>query len=79
VEWLFGWICNVIIRAVETRLIASLLKTGESQTVTFTITPDKLGFFNKNMKKKIVESGGFMIMVGTSSVVNSPVKVAVID
>jgi beta-glucosidase len=54
------------------------LKAGESQTVTFTITPDKLSFFNKNMKK-IVESGDFTIMVGTSSVVNQSVKVAVID
>jgi beta-glucosidase len=53
-----------------------ILKAGESQTVTFTITPDKLSFFNKNMKK-IVESGDFTIMVGTSSAVNQSVKVAV--
>lgn len=52
------------------------LNANETQTVTFIITPDKLSFFNKNMKK-IVESGDFTIMVGTSSVVNQSVKVTV--
>jgi beta-glucosidase len=52
------------------------LKAGESQTITFTITPDKLSFFNKSMKK-IVEPGDFTIMVGTSSAVNQGVKVTV--
>jgi beta-glucosidase len=42
------------------------LKAGETQTVTFIITPDKLSFYNRNMKK-IVEAGVFEIMVGTSS------------
>ncbi len=52
------------------------LTAGASQTVTFTITPDKLSFFNKSMKK-IVEPGDFTIMVGTSSAVNQSVKVTV--
>ena len=54
------------------------LKAGESQMVTFTITPDKLSFYNRDMKK-IVEAGEFEIMVGTSSAVNQMVKVNVVD
>ncbi len=42
------------------------LKPNESQKVTFTITPDKLAFFNKQMQF-VVEKGTFEIMVGTSS------------
>lgn len=42
------------------------LKAGESKVVTFTITPDKLGFYDKNMKW-IIEPGEFKIMVGPSS------------
>jgi beta-glucosidase len=54
------------------------LKAGESQTVTFTITPDKLSFYGRDMKK-IVEAGEFEIIVGTSSAVNQMVKVNVVD
>ena len=54
------------------------LKAGESQTVTFTITPDKLSFLNREMKK-IVEAGEFEVMVGGSSAVNQMVKFNVID
>ncbi|HYJ46111.1 MAG TPA: fibronectin type III-like domain-contianing protein, partial [Pyrinomonadaceae bacterium] len=43
------------------------LAPGESKTVTFTITPDKLSFLNLNMER-VVEPGWFDIMVGTSSV-----------
>ena len=43
------------------------LKPGESKTVTFTITPDKLSFLDANMNR-VVEPGAFDIMVGTSSV-----------
>jgi len=43
------------------------LKPGESKTVEFTITPDKLSFLNLNMES-VVEPGSFDIMVGTSSV-----------
>jgi len=43
------------------------LAPGESKTVEFTITPDKLSFLNLNMAT-VVEPGWFDIMVGTSSV-----------
>jgi beta-glucosidase len=43
------------------------LAAGESRTVEFVITPDKLSFLDVNMNR-IVEPGWFEIMVGTSSV-----------
>ncbi|HVF67055.1 MAG TPA: glycoside hydrolase family 3 N-terminal domain-containing protein [Pyrinomonadaceae bacterium] len=43
------------------------LAPGESKTVSFTVTPDKLAFYNLNMERA-VEPGAFDIMVGTSSV-----------
>ncbi|HEY9283029.1 MAG TPA: glycoside hydrolase family 3 N-terminal domain-containing protein [Pyrinomonadaceae bacterium] len=43
------------------------LAPGETKTVTFTITPDKLSFLDINMNRT-VEPGAFDIMVGTSSV-----------
>jgi len=43
------------------------LAAGESKTVEFVITPDKLSFLDLNMKN-VVEPGWFDIMVGTSSV-----------
>jgi beta-glucosidase len=43
------------------------LAPGENKTVNFTITPDKLSFLDLNMNR-VVEPGGFDIMVGTSSV-----------
>jgi len=43
------------------------LSAGESKTVEFVITPDKLSFLDLNMKN-VVEPGWFDIMVGTSSV-----------
>lgn len=42
------------------------LDPGQSQTVSFTINPDLLSFYDENMKW-IVEPGDFTIMVGTSS------------
>jgi beta-glucosidase len=42
------------------------LKPGETQQVTFTITPDKLKFYDVNMRE-VVEPGDFDIMVGSSS------------
>ena len=42
------------------------LKAGESKEVTFKITPDKLGFYDKKMNW-IVEPGEFTVMVGASS------------
>jgi beta-glucosidase len=43
------------------------LAPGESKTVSFTITPDKLAFYDLNMERT-VEPGAFDVMVGTSSV-----------
>lgn len=45
------------------------LKAGEKRTVLFTITPDKLNFYNRDMKK-VVEAGAFEVMIGTFSMVN---------
>lgn len=42
------------------------LKKGEAKTVTFEVTPDKLAFYDVDMKYGI-ESGSFKIMVGFSS------------
>jgi beta-glucosidase len=53
------------------------LAPGESKTVTFTITPDKLSFFNLNMERT-VEPGWFDIMVGTSSVKYQTAKLEVV-
>ena len=49
------------------------LKPSEKKTVTFTITPNKLSFYNRDMKK-IIEPGDFEIMIGTSSMVNQKIK-----
>lgn len=43
------------------------LDPGETKTVAFTITPDKLQFYNIDMKR-VVEPGDFQVMVGTSSI-----------
>lgn len=40
---------------------------GETKTVTFTITPEKMQFYNREMKR-VVEPGKFQIMVGGNSV-----------
>jgi len=53
------------------------LAPGESKTVEFVITPDKLSFLDLNMKS-VVEPGGFDIMVGTSSVKYETVKLEVV-
>ena len=42
------------------------LKAGEKKTIEFVITPDKLAFYDMNMKP-IVESGAFEVQVGSSS------------
>ncbi|MFO7668823.1 MAG: glycoside hydrolase family 3 N-terminal domain-containing protein [Bacteroidales bacterium] len=42
------------------------LKPGETQTVVMKVTPEKLKFFNMDMKE-VVEPGEFTIFVGTSS------------
>jgi beta-glucosidase len=53
------------------------LAAGESKTVEFVITPDKLSFLDLNMKS-VVEPGWFDIMVGTSSVKYETVKLEVV-
>ena len=42
------------------------LEPGQSQTVTFTITPELLSFYDKDMKW-VIEAGEFTIMTGTAS------------
>ena len=54
------------------------LAPGESKTIEFVVTPDKLSFLDLNMKN-IVEPGWFDIMVGTSSVKYATVKLEVRD
>ncbi len=53
------------------------LAPGESKTVEFVITPDKLSFLNLNMES-VVEPGWFDIMVGTSSVKYLTAKLEVV-
>jgi beta-glucosidase len=52
------------------------LAPGESKKVEFVITPDKLQFYNMQMKR-VVEPGWFDIMVGPSSATNQTVKLEV--
>jgi beta-glucosidase len=42
------------------------LAEGESKRVTFRITPDKLEFYNREMKR-VVEPGKFSVMIGGDS------------
>ena len=53
------------------------LAAGESKTVEFLITPDKLSFLDLNLKS-VVEPGWFDIMVGTSSVKYETAKLEVV-
>jgi beta-glucosidase len=53
------------------------LAPGESKTVNFTITPDKLSFLDLNLNR-VVEPGWFDIMVGTSSVKYQKAKLEVV-
>jgi beta-glucosidase len=52
------------------------LDPGQSQTVTFTINPEMLSFYDVNMKW-IVEPGDFSIMVGTASDKTESVRLTV--
>jgi len=52
------------------------LQPGETKTVEFTITPDKLRFYDVNMKR-VVEPGTFEIMVGPSSVSHQSINLEV--
>lgn len=42
------------------------LNAGETKTVSFSVTPDKLSFYNLDLKK-VVEAGEFEVMVGANS------------
>jgi beta-glucosidase len=53
------------------------LDPGQSQTVSFAITPELLSFYDANMKW-IVEPGDFTIMVGTSSDKTKEIKLTVV-
>jgi beta-glucosidase len=53
------------------------LDPGQTQTVSFTITPELLSFYDKDMKW-IIEPGDFTIMVGTSSDKTESIKLTVI-
>lgn len=52
------------------------LEPGESQTVSFAITPELLSFYDTNMKW-ILEPGDFTLMIGTASDKTQAVKLAV--
>ena len=52
------------------------LDPGQSQTVSFTITPELLSFYDNNMKWTI-EPGDFTIMVGTASDETQSIKTTV--
>ena len=51
----------------------TILAAGETKTVSFTVTPEKLQFYNIEMKR-VVEAGEFQVMVGTSSEDNLKTK-----
>jgi beta-glucosidase len=53
------------------------LAPGESKTVSFRITPDKLSFLDQGMKR-VVEPGEFDVMVGTSSTKFQTVRLEVL-
>jgi beta-glucosidase len=52
------------------------LNSGETKNVTFTITPEKLMFYNYELKK-VLESGDFKVMVGPNSANVQTVKFTV--
>lgn len=43
------------------------LRPGESRTVSFTVAPDRLAFWDEKRRAWIVEPGAFEVMVGSSS------------
>lgn len=55
-----------------------VLEKGESKTVEFEITPEKLRFFDRNMNE-ILEPGRFTIYLGSSSVELKSIELNLID
>ena len=53
------------------------LRPGERRTVSFTVTPDDLSFWNLEMKR-VVEPGTFTIMAGPNSVDLKTAKLTVV-
>ena len=43
------------------------LRPGETHTVSFTVAPDRLAFWDEKRRAWIVEPGAFEVMVGSSS------------
>jgi len=43
------------------------LRPGESRTVSFTVSPDRLAFWDEKRKAWVLEPGAFEVMVGSSS------------
>ena len=54
------------------------LDSGQSQTVTFTVSPELLSFYDTDMKW-VLEPGDFTIMVGTSSDKTDTIKLKVTE
>jgi beta-glucosidase len=54
------------------------LNPGESKKVEFTITPDKLQFYNSEMKR-VVEPGEFEVFIGPSSAKVTGITFSVVD
>jgi beta-glucosidase len=54
------------------------LAPGETKTVSFVVTPDKLQFYNMEMQR-VVEPGEFQVMVGTSSADNLKSKFEILN
>ncbi|MEP6903523.1 MAG: fibronectin type III-like domain-contianing protein [Actinomycetota bacterium] len=54
------------------------LEQGETKKVVFKITPEKLSFYNREMKR-VVEPGAFQIMVGGNSIDLITTKLEVIE
>jgi beta-glucosidase len=54
------------------------LEPGETRQVSFRVTPDKLWFFDRQMRR-VVEPGTFQLMVGASSVDLKTVQLEVVD
>ena len=43
------------------------LRPGETRAVSFTVSPERLGFWDEKRKAWVVEPGAFEVMVGSSS------------
>lgn len=60
--------CSVLRPLKELKLFAKVaLAPGEEQTVTFTVTPDDLKFYDEAAKAWVAEPGKFKVYIGASS------------